>query len=357
MKKLLVLFFLISPAFIILNAQNATIAKLKFGEAEEAYANGKYKEAVQKILEVENILGDPNEKTTHLKILSYDKLLMLNPTGNDEAIKGIKIMCQQYLKDYEDTPNLDKYKEIYNISSPLESEEAEFKNVQEKQTIENCTAFLSKRSYGLYIDDVSWIKASTISTSAALYEYLDAYPDGKYAAKCKKILTTWENTALEKAFASKEPYALQNFLNNYPRTKYRSDVLAAIEERKQNSEIDAALSSNNNSALRRCLNAYPTNAKIKTVAARLESNAFQDAETTFRNSNWEYAKSKYQSYLSDFPAGSFRDDAQEKIRICEGQIAREQAAYQTKKFFSNVASFLLPVAGGVGFYLLLKAII
>ena len=47
-----------------------TIAKLKFEEAEEAYANNNFDLALSKLIEIETLLKSPNPKILYLKINS-----------------------------------------------------------------------------------------------------------------------------------------------------------------------------------------------------------------------------------------------------------------------------------------------
>lgn len=109
MKAYAIFFFLFLHA---VGWSQQTIAKLKYEQAEEAYANSDYKLSLQKILEVEELLKSSNPKTLHLKILSRHKMLDYEP----ELILPLRKDLEEYLSKYESVSSLeDKFKEIYLI--------------------------------------------------------------------------------------------------------------------------------------------------------------------------------------------------------------------------------------------------
>lgn len=91
------------------SAQN-TIAKIKYEQAEEAFANNDYRLALQKIIETEEILKSSNPKTLHLKIMSQYKLL----DQDYSVIADLKKNAREYISKYESVAALeDKFREVY----------------------------------------------------------------------------------------------------------------------------------------------------------------------------------------------------------------------------------------------------
>ncbi|GGH65217.1 TPR repeat protein [Filimonas zeae] len=95
----------------------AAIAKLKYEEAEEAFAAADYATVLTKLEETEKILGAPNVKTLYLRIVAQSKLLKTETFVDVEQVLELRKACQNYLVKYENVEGIEeKYKEIYKIS-------------------------------------------------------------------------------------------------------------------------------------------------------------------------------------------------------------------------------------------------
>ncbi|MES2286262.1 MAG: hypothetical protein V4547_11280 [Bacteroidota bacterium] len=117
-KKLILIFVIITSAQ--LSFGQAMIAKLKFEEAEEAYANNNFELAVSKLKDVEALLKSTNPKIRYLQILAQTKIIEKNPLNDWLLLKNTRIMADTYLKDYENLPdNEDKYRDIYKAGESL----------------------------------------------------------------------------------------------------------------------------------------------------------------------------------------------------------------------------------------------
>jgi hypothetical protein len=127
MKKLILFTFLLFTTVQFAVAQSA-IAKLKFQDAEEAYANKDYYLALSKLNEVEAILKSTNPKILYLRILSQSKYFGKFPNNYHSLeepyneIQAILANTKKYLKDYEYLPeNENKYRDIYKISESFKA--------------------------------------------------------------------------------------------------------------------------------------------------------------------------------------------------------------------------------------------
>jgi hypothetical protein len=121
MKKIILFTLLIIASFQLSFAQN-TIAKLKYEEAEEAYANNNFELALSKLKDVELLLKSTSPKILYLKINSESKIIEQNPFNDFSIIEDARTQSAKYLNEYEQIPdNEDKYREIYKISEKLNS--------------------------------------------------------------------------------------------------------------------------------------------------------------------------------------------------------------------------------------------
>lgn len=114
-KFLLLLLFSILAGSVTTFAQNS-IAKLKFEEAEEAFAANNYSVSLKKVREVEAILKSQNPKTIYLKIINLAKIGLKDPYANSELMVECNTLCNKYLVEFDNITDLeDKYKSVYNI--------------------------------------------------------------------------------------------------------------------------------------------------------------------------------------------------------------------------------------------------
>jgi uncharacterized protein (TIGR02145 family) len=119
MKKLLTLTFILLATTQFAFAQQA-IAKIKYEEAEEAYAVKDYKTTLKKLDEVETILKSTNPKVMYLRIMAQSSDIEYNPLNDLNILVNTRKLCAKYLKDYENVPNNeDKYRDIYKKSEAL----------------------------------------------------------------------------------------------------------------------------------------------------------------------------------------------------------------------------------------------
>jgi TPR repeat protein len=123
MKKV-ILFCLLVFAMQHLGAQTA-VAKLKFEDAETAYAEGDYTTTISKLQEAEKLFGKANPPIMYLRVMAGKKLLDQsgNRFGEEWANQffTLKKSCDFYLKQYESLDNNeDKYRDVYNVSDAIQ---------------------------------------------------------------------------------------------------------------------------------------------------------------------------------------------------------------------------------------------
>ncbi|QBN19913.1 hypothetical protein [Flavobacterium nackdongense] len=120
MKKILLTFVLIVTSQFTLG-QNA-IAKLKFSEAEEAYAVGDYELTISKLNEAERILKSTNPKILYLKIVAQFDMIEKKTVKSFSVIVNTRSLTKKYLNQYQNLSNIeDKYREVYKIDKALKN--------------------------------------------------------------------------------------------------------------------------------------------------------------------------------------------------------------------------------------------
>ena len=153
MKKI-ILFTLLIISSVQLSFGQAMIAKLKFEEAEEAYANNNFELTVSKLKDVETLLKSTNPKIMYLQILAQTKIIEKAPLNDWLLLKNTRILAGTYLKDYENLPdNEDKYRDVYKAGESLKKwpgsvvEFSESKGKMEKEQDEiNLQTYKNNRS-------------------------------------------------------------------------------------------------------------------------------------------------------------------------------------------------------------------
>jgi len=119
MKSLILFTVLLLATVQFTIAQNA-IAKLKYEEAEEAFASNDFELTISKLIETEILLKATNPKILYLQITAQIKIIEKNPYDDYDLIENTRKLSTKYLTDYEKIPdNIDKFRDIYKISEEL----------------------------------------------------------------------------------------------------------------------------------------------------------------------------------------------------------------------------------------------
>ena len=116
-------------------AQDDIKARIEFEEAEKAFMEEKYEEAISYLEKTETLLGKYSPKISYLKIESLDKITDIY---NYEDVKTQKLVSevQKYLNHFKNNSKdvvVDKYKVVYKIDENLKFAK---KNYDDTQTIE-----------------------------------------------------------------------------------------------------------------------------------------------------------------------------------------------------------------------------
>ena len=246
MKKVITLLavFILSAQFSF--AQQA-IAKIKFEEAEEAYAAKNYETTVKKLDEVDAILKNPTPKVMYLRIMAQSFIIKKNPLNDYKIIENTRTLCTTYLKDYESIPdNEDKYRDIYKTSETLNTNYPatldEFNNKVEQRKQEIATA--EKRKQEIAMQEQRRQQQIEIENEQRRQRQIAIEKEQQIA---RQIEAVEEAKARESYFGlevgyekSGKYYADMNFLNNrglgfYFQVRYNFDRLNVLSGVDMNS--------------------------------------------------------------------------------------------------------------------------
>ena len=174
MKKYLLLLLLTIQATAF--AQSGDLrARIEFENAEKAFTEENYKDAIEHLTKAENLLGSWNPKIGYLKIMALDNLIAYYEWDSklDELDKNVK----KYLAYAETDSNVDmgKFKDVYNIEERL----AEAKKIRDwkkmPEYVSGLTAYESKN----YSEALSqYHKAAEKGNLWAMDGISDMYRDG-----------------------------------------------------------------------------------------------------------------------------------------------------------------------------------
>lgn len=118
MKKLF-LFISLIIWNVTVHAQNA-IAKIKYEQAEEAFAKNDFFTTLVNLDEAEKLLGETNPKIMYLRIMAQSKLMYKDSAYLPELKKNTAF----FLKKYDNNSSVEeKYKEVYLVSENLKQYE------------------------------------------------------------------------------------------------------------------------------------------------------------------------------------------------------------------------------------------
>ena len=119
MKQSLLAVFFSLLFHLNMQAQNQ-LAKIKYMDAEEAFAAGNFKTSLAKLDEAEKLLGSSNPKILFMRIMIQDQLIRTDTNffksyANFSILSALRDNCKNYTKKYN-TPELyDKNTEVNKI--------------------------------------------------------------------------------------------------------------------------------------------------------------------------------------------------------------------------------------------------
>ncbi len=182
MKKIIILLLLTITG--ITSYSQATLAKFKYEEAEEAFQKNDYKLVYKNLDEVEKILGGANPKTLYLRISAQVKHIGSDPDIDFETIEKARSNVKTYLAKYESPDNEERYRDVYKYSQQLEkyaATQADYEANRAKITKrrEELSAAADRASKAIeagsaILAKYKWkpgIKEDEFSSAAGLYNY------------------------------------------------------------------------------------------------------------------------------------------------------------------------------------------
>ena len=118
MRKIYILLSFLVLTCTVATAQSS-IAKLKYEDAEEAFAKDDFATTISKLEEAEVLLGTSNSKILHLKIMAQCKLIQSSDKVDLETVITARKNIDYYLKQYENNGPEEKYRDVYKASETL----------------------------------------------------------------------------------------------------------------------------------------------------------------------------------------------------------------------------------------------
>jgi hypothetical protein len=100
----------------------AQLSKMQFQDAEEAFSNGQYEQALYFLTQAEQTNGKTNPIIEHLKILSYWEIIKKDPLNDWDDIEILYNTIDSFLTNYANKDKIaDRYREVYNLKQEAES--------------------------------------------------------------------------------------------------------------------------------------------------------------------------------------------------------------------------------------------
>jgi hypothetical protein len=100
----------------------AQLGKMQFQDAEQAFSESKFEEAIQFLNEAEKSNGKTNPLIMHLRILSRAEVIKKDPEKDFDIIDKLRKEVNLFLKQYEADARLeDKYRDVYQVSKHLKN--------------------------------------------------------------------------------------------------------------------------------------------------------------------------------------------------------------------------------------------
>jgi hypothetical protein len=209
----------------------AQLGKMQFEDAEQAFSEGKFEEAIQFLNEAEKSLRKTNPPIMHLRILSMTELVKKDPEKDFDIIDKLRKEVNLFLKQYESDARLeDKYRDVYQVSKvlaklPATRQEFDRKITEERLAAQNKAkenkekqerfqlySYIAGHKNGLTIEDV-WKSIPSIQKKhyKIMYKRTIHLEDG---------YKTWYNYAVDSSYYL---YLYNDKTAGYKTTVYRDE--------------------------------------------------------------------------------------------------------------------------------------
>ncbi|GGH65208.1 TPR repeat protein [Filimonas zeae] len=226
--------WLLVPALLVtLQASGqATLAKLKYEEAEEAFQANDYASALKKLEETEKLLGSSNAKILYLRICAQAGQLKTDVYLNLEQVARLRKNTTEYLTKNDGVEGVeDKYKDVYKISERYKMvalPEQAFANIAKGNVADMEAIALANEDYSNFPKAYEWYSKAAARNSAMAcarlaYMCMDGYGTTADADKARE----W----MDKAIAANHPsayYTLYQWLST-GNSGYAKDSVKAME--------------------------------------------------------------------------------------------------------------------------------
>ncbi|MCB0613467.1 MAG: caspase family protein [Phaeodactylibacter sp.] len=169
-----------------------------------------------------------------------------------------------------------------------------------------------------------WAACKSRDTLKAYQEFLEKYPEGKYAQEAAEWITwlteeeAWKNACTRNTIGSYDDY-----LDKYLHGRYSDEAQSRISELQEEEDWQRALNADDLPAFRAYVRKYTKGKHSRDAFEKIKAIR----KTLKEEDLWERAQkrntlSAYQGYLEKYPAGRFREEAMQQIQ----QLGRAEPA-------------------------------
>lgn len=208
----------------------AAIAKLKYEEAEEAFAANDCITAIARLDETENMLGQTNPRILYLRIAAQNKLRKTQGRIDLEMVRALKKNCQTYLVKYESVEGIEeKYKEVYKISEAIKgfnTADKAFANIAKELPADMDSIGNAYYSIDNYVSAMEWYKKAAAKNDAFAIMKVGAmygYGEGVKEDNVKALEYFQKANALNDPSAMYFTYLVYNYAWDVPRDSVKAD--------------------------------------------------------------------------------------------------------------------------------------
>ncbi|MFL5321282.1 MAG: tetratricopeptide repeat protein [Myxococcaceae bacterium] len=146
--------------------------------------------------------------------------------------------------------------------------------------------------------ELEFEEAKKVHTPLAYKRFIEEFPDTSQARAAQSLLEALRfNAAMEKATVE----SLRQFLADHPDGAHAEDARKKLGEL----ELKQAQQSSDRRTLEEIARAYPDDPRGAEARNRLDAQRFQEAKASGADALY--------SYLADFPAGAYREEAQTEL--------------------------------------------
>jgi hypothetical protein len=268
------------------------LARAYYIKAKEAYSSNQYAETLEFLNKAEKELGNTNPDILYLEMMSRFEI--------DKRDKKILELSEEFLKTA--SSNDDRTQKVGMIA------------VEHREILE-----ADRKA-----EENAYKRAVNMKTLKDLRSYLRKYPNNEKIKEIQVILENKESQDFLNAKADNTVKDYEKYLDDYPRGKYKDEVIELLAEAREDELYAKAMRLNDIQIYKSYEIKYPSGKYKSEIEEARKKAILAKADKYFGDKEFGLAKNTYELYKTDYPDATELNLANERLKLIDKELKKEE---------------------------------